>query len=433
MPSMPAGIGFIPIDGTGGTINISMESGEKLFEAARRCAPLAAIVSSMADAFVAGKFEVLNRQTGNFTRGAYKEWDRLLEKPNRFQSRKHFFKQLYISVKVVGYCFVLKHYPTGFKDRPSELYVLPPECIQLVKKRYSVSPTSFTNVLDLYDVVFTWGGEQTKLDNESLMLIKDSTPVDKETLMPTSRLINLRYPVSNLIAAYEARCTLIQKRGALGILSNSGKDSVGTIPIQDEERREVQGQFYSNYGLTRGQSQVVITTAALQWQQMSMNVKDLMLMEEHLSDVKDVCDAFGYPFPLSSHSDQSTYNNVSTADRLLYQNSIIPDSEDYIDEQFNEGLKTPESNIRIVINYENVPALQASAKERGEGMKALNDALKIEWDNGLITRNIWLESLGKDTVNREEFNKYKFEVQQQQFNENGENIPSEDQGTAAAS
>jgi len=146
---------------------------------------------------------------------------------------------------------------------------------------------------------------------------------------------------------------------------------------------------------------------------MAMNVKDLMLFEGMESCLKDICDAYGYPLPLSAHSDQSTYNNVATADRLLYQNTIIPASEDLIDEQFNEQLKTFDSNIEIVMNFEDLPALQATKKEKSEADKLKADALQVMWDLGIVTRNGMRESFELDTIPNPDFDKYKFELEQE--------------------
>lgn len=404
------GISFIPMDGAGGIHYIDVNEAADLFKAYRRCAPLASILSQMSKAFISGQIEVLNRRTGNYVRGEYKEWEKLMQRPNPLQSGKQFLKQLYTYTKINGYCFGIKMYAAGFNDRPYQLWLLPPENIVLERKIYGmVLPGSYSKPTDLYRIYFEYNGQRTELDPEALMYFSDSTIIEPDTLLPESRLVPLRYPISNIIAIYEASSTLIQKRGALGILSNHSKDQLGSIPIEQPERERVQNEFYRNYGLTRGQSQIIITTAALQWQQMSMNVRDLMLNETQLTNLKDIYEGFDYPFVISSHSDQATYTNSETGDMRLYQNTIIPDADDLIEQQLNENLKTETLNIKIVANFEAIPALQKTKKMEYEGKRALNEALKIEFDNGLITRNDWLEALGKDRIPNPEFDKYNFE------------------------
>lgn len=411
--NLQSGMGFIPVNGEGEITYVDLSNTKRLSEALYKCAPLAAVINNLADSFVSGKFEVLNRSTQNYVRGQYKAWERLLARPNPMQSRKHFFKQLYFNVLAYGWCFGLKYYPSGMKDMPYEMWILPSESLQFEKKSWRGLPSEYKNLGELYNIYFTANGERTLLDWDDLMYFTDSTMTNPYTMMPTSRMIPLRYPISNAIAIYEAQATLVQKRGAIGILSNHARDQMGHIPVEAPERERVERQFYSNYGLTRGQSQVIITTAALQWQQMAMNVKDLMLFEGMESCLKDICDAYGYPLPLSAHSDQSTYNNVATADRLLYQNTIIPASEDLIDEQFNEQLKTFDSNIEIVMNFEALPALQATKKEKSEADKLKAESLQVMWDLGLVTRNGMRESFELDTIPDPEFDKFKFELEQE--------------------
>lgn len=408
--NIASGISFIPTDGAGNVQYIELNEAVDLFKAYNKCAPLASILSQMSKAFVSGKIEVLNARTGNYVRGEYKEWEKLMHRPNPMQSGKQFLKQLYTYIKINGYCFGLKMYGSGFNDRPYELWLLPPESITLYRKRYGLLlPGTYTKPTDIYDIYFEFDGQKTKLEPENLMYFSDSTIIDPDTLMPQSRLVPLRYPISNIIAIYEASATLIQKRGALGILSNHSKDQIGSIPIEKEERERVQNEFYSNYGLTRGQSQIIITTAALQWQQMSMNVRDLMLNETQLTNLKDIYEGFDYPFVIAAHSDQANYTNSKTGDMRLFQNTIIPDAEDIIEQQLNENLNTAALNIKIVTNFDAIPALQASKLQQYDSMKKLNEALKIEYDNGLITRNDWLEAIGKDRVANPEFDLYNFE------------------------
>jgi len=413
--NLQSGMGFIPWNGDGEVTYVDLTNTKRLTEALNKCAPLAAVINNLADSFVSGRFEVLNRTTRNYVRGQYKIWERLLQRPNPMQSRKHFFKQLYFNVLAYGWCFGLKYYPAGDKSVPYEMWILPSECLVFEKKNWRGLPSEYKNLGEIYNIYFTANGERTLLDWDDLMYFTDSTMINPYTMMPQSRMIPLRYPISNAIAIYEAQATLVQKHGAIGILSNHGKDSVGHIPIQSDERERVERQFYSNYGLTRGQSQVIITTAALQWQQMAMNVKDLMLHEGMQSCLKDIYEAYGYPFPISTHSDQSSYNNITTAGTQLFQNTIIPASEDLIDEQLNEQLRTYEQNVEIVMNFTYLPALQATKKEASEAQKTKAEGLQVLWDLGIVTRNGMREALELDTIPDPEFDKYKFEIDAEQL------------------
>jgi phage portal protein BeeE len=147
---------------------------------------------------------------------------------------------------------------------------------------------------------------------------------------------------------------------------------------------------------------VAVVSAAVKWQQTAISTRDLMLFEEHESSTVDIADRFGYPAYLLGVKD-GTFTNTLEAEKSLYQNTIIPDSV-AIDESLNEGLKTLENNIEIKNDYSHIESLQQSEQERSQARKSMNEACKIEWDNGLITLNEWRERLGDDTIAGEQYN-----------------------------
>lgn len=397
LPRIPNTIQFIPLDNRNNIARVDLDTTLNLHEAFYKCPPLAAIISKKASAFANGKFEVLNRQTGNYTRGAYKEWDKLLNKPNVMQNRIQFLKQLYAYLQIYGWCYAIPVYPAGIKDRPSSIWLLPPWCTDVRIKDKGRNPYTYGPKDNIREVKFCWNGEETILDERDLILFTDTTTtICRDTWLPKSRLCALQDPIDMVSSVEEAGLTVIQKRGPQGIIADDSKDPLGNVAMDDTEKENLQNQL-QRYGLTRGQWQYVLTSQNLKWVPIGSNIADLQLSPMKLEAIKELCDGLDFPFPLSAFSDQSTFNNIRTADRILYQNAIIPDSLNIV-EQLNEGLKTPENNIEFIISYDHVPALQDSDKEKGDGRKALGDAAINEFKNNLITKNRVLEILGEDTI-----------------------------------
>lgn len=371
----------------------------------QHCAPLSAIISQKAEAFATGKLEVLSATTGNFARGEQKKWDKLFDQPNILQSKKQFLKQVYSYMQLYGFTIVLKNYPAGFKDVPYSMWVVPYEMLYfepINKPFYLITKDELVN-----RIYIDWNGTRVKLDPENIMFLSDSSAlIDANTLLPQSRVISLQKPISIIMSSLEAELTLIQKRGAIGILSNKTTDINGTQPLTKPEKEQIQNDFQRTYGLQRGAAQYIITSANLEWQSMTYPTRELMLHESYIKAYKDLVDAYGYEWALTAHSDQSTYNNVKTASLNLYQNTIIPEA-DNIAEQLVRGLNAEEQGVVFEFSYEHNPVFNQTEKERGEGKRALNDALQVEWTNGLITLNDWREELEEDTVNLPEFNMYK--------------------------
>lgn len=375
------------------------------------CPPLKFIVGKRASAFNAGVMEVLNRSNGNYARGAEaRELKTRLERPNALQTAKQFRSQQNIYIDVYGYCPVLKVAPVGFEDGiPSAMWNIPP---WLFDVKYGKDFLYKTDLTEIYKSFWMeWDGRRVELSKENLFFIFDDgigTDTDVALTIPDSRLVSLEYPVSNIVAAYKARNTLITKKGAIGILSNDGRDQAGTVPLPDGEKDQVQKAF-SRYGITGQPYQVIITEAALKWQQMGTPTKDLMLFEEIEDDVNQITDAYGYPVELVSRKAGVTYANKREAKRDLYEDTIIPQAESRV-EQLNRGLLGEDSSLVISVDYSHVEVLQDGNEAKARARKALNETLKMEYDNGLITKNDWLEALGRDRVNDPEFDKYKTET-----------------------
>lgn len=407
-----SGIEFF--ESNGETKYVSTENSEELREAFEKCAPLSSILSYLGKSFADAKVEILQANNDNYVRGQYKDWDKLMQYPNQWQNGAQFLKQLYIYTKVNGFSFILKTEAAGFAGTglpPKSLYVLPYWLIDIKETHKPINELSIDDVLD--NVYFRDDyGHEKKLPKESLILIRDTTGLlDERFHLPISRVAINKYPISTLVSAAEAEITMIQNRGATGILSDRSGNDVEKVPLQNKQKEELQSEF-GGYGLSRRQRQVIITNANLEWQPMNYPTRELMLHESYTKGVKDLCDAFGMPFELLSHSDRKNLSNVEVFDKVMYQNTIIPEGKDVASQlSIGLGLNKLKSPIYINFDYSHVAALQKSEKEKGEGLDAMFKAYQQAWDLGLMTRNMILEAIGMDTQSAEEFNKYKWELE----------------------
>lgn len=398
---------FIPLNGLGDTVFYDLLNERQFLAAYNFCSPLKAIIGKRAKAFNNGKIELIKDTNGNYAKGQYPdEIKKLLNKPNALQSGKQFFSQQNTYIDIFGYCPVLKVKPVGF-DEPSSLWNIPPYLID--ELRFTGKWLKQRSIKDIYSkLTITWEGESKELDLNDVYFVYDDgigTEFDTNLTIPDSRLVGLEYPVSNIIAAYKSRNTLITKRGAIGILTNDSKDQAGVIPLPKGEKDNLQIDF-SQYGLTGQPKQVIISEAALKWQQMGFATKDLLLFEEIEDDISRLCDSYGYPVELISSTKQTSYENKRQAKKSFYRDTIMPEADSRM-EQNSRGIIPEDKAISIVINYNDVDVIQEEQKEKSEALRALNEALQIEYDQGLITKNMWLIELGRDTVDLPEFNEYK--------------------------
>lgn len=366
-------------------------------DAFNNCPPLKAIIGKRAKTFNTGEVQVVNKNTMKPTIGTEaKDLQKLMEKPNVLQSGDQFRSQMNHYIDIYGYCPVLKIKPEGM-DIVSQMWNIPPWLFDIT---YTKQWLRQYKIKDIYkDYFIFWNGERVKLNFEDVFFILDDgigTDDDTNLTIPDSRLVGLDYPVSNTIAAYKTRNTLITKRGAIGILSNDGTDRGGFVPLKDGEKENVQNDF-KRYGLVGQPYQVIITDASLKWQQMGFPTKDLLLFEEIEDNINRLCDAYDWPAELISRSKGVTYANRKEAMKSVYRESIIPQANSRI-KQLSRGLTGDESILLIVIDYSNVEILQEDKKIMAEIEYIKDQSNEIKFRNRLLTRNEWREQQGLEKI-----------------------------------
>lgn len=373
-------------------------SAQKAYE---KCPPVNAIINKKAQAYINGKTWVLNTQGKakgkESTSIEAKKLQALFKKPNPLQSWKQFEAQGYIYQQLFGYTIVLPIKPAGFKENidASALWNIPPSMVDIEETNKLFYQTDTAGIIK--QIVLNYKGTRTILKVEDIYILKDFTPSFCSLIIPDSRIRALELPINNIVGAYESRNVLINYRGALGILSQDpGSGQYGTIPMSLEQKEQLQQEF-RRYGLSNHQWQFIITSASLKWQQMGISTRDLMLFEEIEADTMAICDSYNYPYQLMSSAKGTTFSNLNEGKKLLYQDATIPEAESMY-EQWNQLFNTEKYGITIDKDYSHVAVLQEDKQQMAQARKTMDDALAIEFQNGLITLDDWLEKLGEDPL-----------------------------------
>ncbi len=331
------------------------------------CAPLKAIVAKRAKAFNSGKFGIVNHNTGKPATGRT-ELKALLDRPNILQSGGQFFTQQNIYVDIFGYCPVLKMTPAGMPDTPSAIWNIPPWLFDLNYTTKWLNQFALDGIFQ--DFFIFWNGERIKLDMKNVGFVFDDgigTEIDSNLHLPDSRLIGLEYVVSNIVAAYKSRNTLITKRGAIGILSNENEDESGNVAMRPGEKDILQKDF-AKYGLVGQPFQIIVSDAKLKWQQMGFPTSELMLFEEIQDGIDRLCDAYGHPPELIARSKDTTFDNKKQARKDFIENTIEPESKSRLG-QFTR-IVAPNDTIEIVRDYSELTVFQEDTKFKSDILTA---------------------------------------------------------------
>lgn len=382
-------------DGCGDNgFHVDLDECSGIDDAYRRCSTLRTIANRIASAHNNGKWWLVDAKD-NDVLNKYKGIKQLLRKPNPIQTWGEFMSQLDVYRQLYGEVFVYAVVPVGYSVQDaSALWAINPKHIdiEITGKLYMQS--------NLDDIVLTYflnvAGIRSELEKEHLLCIKDTNQnirMNPSDIRGKSRLLGLENSIRNVIQAEEAVYALNKDRGAMGILTNETKDSVGNLPVTPEEKERLQKEYNSSYGLRAKQRKIIITDAALKWQQMSFNVEQLKLFEGMDFNIQRISDALDYPYELLSSGKGTTYANKLEAKKLLYQDTIIPISKLYA-EKFTEFFGLDRASF--FVDFSDVDCLRESEAEKADMLYKQNQAMKIAFDAKVISAAEWRLAIGMD-------------------------------------
>ncbi|MCL1933060.1 MAG: phage portal protein [Candidatus Azobacteroides sp.] len=392
-----SGIQTVIFTGNGNTpaFEIDLTSFYGLKDAYEKCSPISTIIGKLATAMSNGKWWIVD-ENDNDLRKAEKKTSALLERPNPLQSWTELMIQAETFRYLYGEVFFYFSIPEGFgaKDA-SGVWVINPEYTDIDYYGKMYDQRNVENIVKRY--ILRINNDHREIKPNEILHVKDiyqNINFNPNDLRGKSRLISLKYEIKNIIQAQEAIYSLNKDRGAQGILINRNRDESGNVPLTKSRKDDLQKQF-NEYGLSEKQKKVIISDTDVDWKQISYNVRDLMLFEGMKANTENIADAFNYPFELLANSKGATFSNKSEAEKIMYQDSVIPFSKIYA-EKFTSffGLK----NSKIIIDFGEVECMKESRKEEAGALQSLNSANETAYRNGVITVNEWRRSIEMDEI-----------------------------------
>ena len=359
-----------------------------------RCNSLRSIVNKNSNSLINGKWWIVDEKDNDVS-DKYQNITQLLLSPNPLQTWSEFITLVDAYRQVYGEVFIYAVVPVGFDvSNATALWAINPQRIDV-----ELSGNMYLHD-DVNDIVKSYylsdGIKRVHLDSSCVLHVRDlSTNLNfsGDDVRGKSRLTGLENTIRNIIQGEEAVYQLTKDRGAQGMLINKSKDVTGNIPLLPGEKERIQKDYKLKYGVGAGQDKVLITDADLHWQQMTYNVKDLMLFEGMESNIQRLCDAYDVPFELVATPKGQTYANKLEAKRYHYQNNIIPLSK-YYAESFSIFLGLDKD--KFVIDFSGVECLQKTEQERAEMMLKQNQAYKIAKEAKIISTAEWRLMIGLD-------------------------------------
>lgn len=371
-------------------------------------------VMSITNRIVNGRFQLKDVKTDAVIYNN-KEMNKFLSRPNPLQTFNEFIQQVETYKLVTGSAFVYSN-TVDFIDPKTrwkmtdEYVVLPSQDVQIMYNQQVkfLSAEKVTDVIEKF--IFSGGSYQSEISPSNILYIKDTTiGSGRDHIGGMSRLERLKYPLSNLIAVYEARNAIYVKRGAIGAIVSRTKDDAGAIPLTKKEKEQLLNDYKETYGISSEKHPTMVSTIPIDFVRFNLSIQELQPFEETLLDAITIAGVYNVPSVLIPRKDQSTFSNQDTAEKSLYENVVIPEANSLCS-ALNSFLGLENDGMYLDVSFDHIPALQPNVREKAEVNKIISETCKANFIAGIITLNEWIAQIGSDKVKDSMYDKRIFEM-----------------------
>lgn len=304
------------------------------------------------------------------------ELDKLLNNPNVLQSQNAWLTQYLKQYLVYGNQYIKKNKPSTLTKYPSALINISPAYMYPVLTGKIFDQTELKGIIKHYEY---------KEDSNTKIFLTEEVLHSKigdldNPVIGMSPLLALEFPISNTELAYKYLNCISGEKGAIGILSSQSKDSMGALPMTEDEKKEIESTYRAENGIEDNQKKIHITTGSTTWTPMSYPTKDLLLMEQIDANFKTILAKFGVNQNVFINS---TYENLKTGLIQTHNDTVIPHAD-----SFTQALSTfigIEKGYRLILDYSHLPYLQADKKSESETMQNVSLGLQNLVTAGIVT------------------------------------------------
>lgn len=312
---------------------------------------------------------------------------RLIENPNHYQSWQELIKSYMTSYEILGNSFFYGMKPEGFGDMVTSLYCLPTDKVEIILEGSKQLPAWMNRVKGYKARI---GGVEYNLPATDVLHQKYVTMRydDGSWIWGMSKYVPGDKVARELKAIHDAKCSIVESRGALGVFSNESE-----MPDK-EQTKLVQEKLKSAFGVGEDQDKWIVTTEKLKFQSISANIQELQLIENAKYSFDDLCFMSGFD-PVIFSTDGSTFANKAEA-RKSYVRKVLKPKVENLYQNLSVFLSAGYGSDMIVPDWSKVEELQ---DDREKTTKVL--ASQIE--NMIITpkeaREILYEGMETDHDN----------------------------------
>lgn len=302
----------------------------------------------------------------------------LLKKPNPTRGQAYFIEEMITYLLLSGNSYIEK--TTLFNSVPRELYALRPDRMRVVPGDKGL-PISYEHEVNGVKTIY-------QVDPVSGLspichLMKPHPLNDWYGLAPVEAAA---YSIDQHNAAALHNTSLLQNSaspsGALVFKGNINKDNLDAL---EEKLRE-------KYTSPKKAGRPMVLGGDFDWKPIGLSPKDLDFNMGKIEVAREICTAFGVPHLLVIPG-QATYNNITEAKLMFWDDTVIPLLYFLRDNFFSWLLASygDKNNLYFECDLNDVSALAPRRLQN-------SDKVMREWSSGLLQRDEARMLLGYDKV-----------------------------------
>lgn len=343
--------------------------------------PVSSMINYMANAFVNMALIKVDKVTGKEVEASDSVADILLN-PNYYQSTREFIRQSKIYRELFGNEYLFAYTGAGVSkiDRVKALFTLPDSNIEIEAK---TKGHYFLQSVEIFDYLYKTNKMRQPIvvNQHGIVRHSNDNAIDQANYKGVSKLRSKSINISNLRAAYEARNVIITKKGVSVIISSDQGDGTGKIPLTESATNRLMQKFNERFGLKKKQDQYLIVEQPIAVHSVEHDFSKLEIFKECSSDVEELAQGFGIPSELFLSN--VTYDNKLVAEKAFYQNTIIPQAQEWI--EIINNLLCVNVGWKYKASYTHLPIMQADLSSRATTISTISDALNKAVQAGFMT------------------------------------------------
>jgi phage portal protein BeeE len=333
-----------------------------------------------------------------------------VERPNPLQSTKEFNYERYYMYFTFGNNYVYLNNPLETFDTDIQtvrtMFNFPSEWVNVKQTGKIYDQVDINGIIEKYSL--TNYSPAREFSPDRIIHFNDVNISDVgNSIVGTSRLESLRYPITNTQLAFEAMNVILKSRGMQGIIKANNKDATGTqIPLSKQAKDEIDATFKSEYGVRDEQKQYLISYTDIDFIKTVMNSQELGIYNEFSNNAMIISNGFNIPPELyKTYMQGATFENQLQAQRRLYQDTVIPLVENE-DQYYTERLRMRDYGFELKTDWSHIPALQEAFKEKAAALSMNSKSAEAAYNNNTITWNEYRELLELEPVDGGDVYKY---------------------------